>query len=325
MDGKIGLFVNSVEGYQGCIVHEAQEAAHGLGIELAVFDAQHSAVRQAQEVVRFHYDNPGQRLCVFVIPEADAIQQGPVEDDPTFHLAIRLVQKGVGWIMLNHGREEFVASLKSRFPEPPIALVAVDNVDFGRVQGQQLRGVLPGGGKALSVRGNPFDTACHERSEGMKGELQGSRISIEEIDARWSDEEAEAGVAKWLASPLRRQATLDVVSCQNDHMGAGARHALDKAAEQLGRPDLKRVPVLGGDGLPDFGLRWVDEGLLLATVRVTLPGRPAVEQLARHWTDGSALPAVTRLPVSSYPPLTRLAPLPPQAASPTSEDARTKR
>jgi ABC-type sugar transport system substrate-binding protein len=224
-------------------------------------------------------------------------------------VAERLLKKGVGWITLNHGREALLMRLREEFPGLPVALVAIDNEEFGRTQGRQLRRLLPKGGTALSVRGNPFDSACRDRSRGMKAELQGSAITIEEVDARWDADTAEKVVHKWISSPLRRQTALHAIVCQNDSMGVASRKALARGADELTRPELKRLPVLGGDGLAHLGRRWVDEGTLTATVCVTLPGKPAVEQLARYWRNGSALAPVTRLGVRSYPSLNALSPV----------------
>jgi hypothetical protein len=308
MESKLGFFVNNLEGYQGCIVRDARRAAEVEGLALEVFDAGHNAPKQAQDLVRFANQNPGVRLCALVIPEADATQDGSIEDDPTYHLAVRILQKGVGLIILNHGREPLVAALRAKFPALPVALVAIDNLEFGRMQGRQLRRLVSKGGTVLCVRGNPFDSACRDRTAGLAQELKDSGIVVEEIDARWDADLAEPGVLKWISSPIRRHMPLSAVVSQNDHMGQASRQALLRAAEDLGRPDLKQVPVIGGDGLPEFGLRWVAEGILTATVSVTLPGKPAVEQLARYWRNGAPLPGVTRLGVTSHPGLDALRP-----------------
>ena len=308
MDGKIGLFVNNVEGYQGCIVREAREAAQREGLEVQVLDAQHIVAKQAQDMARFENESRGKRSCILVVPEGDAILEGDIAGDPTFHLARRMLQKGVGWITLNHGREELVGSLRTMFPYLPIALVAIDNVEFGRTQARQLKALLPRGGTVLCVLGNPLDTASQDRSAGMMQELQGSGITVEEVDGHWTESVAETTVHKWITSPVRRQTALDAVVCQADQMGAAARTVLVRVADVLGRPELKHVPVIGGDGLPSIGRPWVDDGRLTATVCVTLPGEPAVAQLARYWREGTPLAPVTRLPVSSYPPLDALRP-----------------
>jgi len=47
-------------------------------------------------------------------------------------------------------------------------------------------------------------------------------------------------------------------------MAMAARRVLDRAAHELARADLKGIPIVGGDGLPGMGRRWVDEGALTA-------------------------------------------------------------
>jgi ABC-type sugar transport system substrate-binding protein len=157
------------------------------------------------------------------------------------------------------------------------------------------------GAKVLCVRGNPFDSGSQERSAGLKEGLRGAGIDLEEVDGRWDATIAETEVRRWIASPLRHQSPLHAVVAQDDVMAMAARRVLDRAAQELARADLKGIPVIGGDGLPGMGRRWVDEGALTATVSVTLPGRTAVELLWRHWKDSAPLPAVTRLAPTPYP------------------------
>jgi ABC-type sugar transport system substrate-binding protein len=301
-ESKIGLFVfNQGDEYHRRLAAEAEEAARHRGLPVEVFDAGDTAAKQAQDLVRFVLDNPGRRLCALVVPFADAISEGPIQDDPTYRVARRVLQKGMGWIMLNHGRESVVTALRSEFPALPVALVAIDNVEFGRMQARQLRALVSAGSKVLHVRGNPFDSACQERAAGFKEGLQTSGIAVEEVDGRWDSATAEKEILRWIASPFRQQAPLHAVVGQNDAMAAAARRVLARAAPELGRPELKEIPVLGGDGLPGLGRSWVDEGTLTATICVTLAGRPAIEMLTRHWRDLAPLPAVTRLAPTPYP------------------------
>jgi hypothetical protein len=309
--GTIGLFVfDRVGEYHRRLALEAQEAARSEGLALELFDAENIGAKQAQDLVRFaSAAATGHPVCALVVPLADAVEEGDLQGDPTFRLARRVLQKGVGWLTLNHGREGVVRALAVEFPRLPVAMVAIDNDAFGRIQAQQLRALLPGGGTVLCVRGNPFDSASQGRSAGLKAEL-GDDFKLEEIDGRWDPAQAESAVHKWLNSPHRRQAALGAVVCQNDEMAAAARGVLARAAVELGRPELQRTAVLGGDGLPGRGRRWVDEGTLTATVGVTLPGRPAVELLAGYWRKTAPLPVVTRLAPVSHPPLASLRPLP---------------
>jgi ABC-type sugar transport system substrate-binding protein len=302
-DSKIGLFVfNQADEYHRRLAEEAQEAARQHGVTVQVYDAGDTGAKQGQDLVRFAGENPGKRLCALVVPFADAIPEGTaVQDDATYRLARRLLQKGVGWVMLNHGRADLVTALRAEFPALPLALVAIDNLEFGRIQARLLRGLVEAGAKVLCVRGNPFDSGSQERSAGLKEGLRGAGIDIEEVDGRWDATIAEAEVRRWIASPLRHQAPLHAVVAQDDIMAIAARRALDRAVQETGRADLEGIPVIGGDGLPGMGRRWVDEGKLTATVSVTLPGRTAVELLWRHWKDSAPLPAVTRLAPTPYP------------------------
>ena len=257
--------------------------------------------------MRFGILHAGTRRCAFVVPEADAISDGGI--DPTLHLATRVLQKGVGFVMPNHGRQELVPAPRSQFPALPVALIAIDNVEFGRVQGPQVRKLVPeSGGTVLYIRGNPGDSANRDRATGMKEELQHAAASRSRRRRRtgprsWPSRTCTSGSRRRSAASCSSRRW----SRRTTTWAPGARRAL-RAADELGRPDLKTVPVIGGDGLPDFGQRWVAEGVLTATVCVTLPGRPAVQQIAQHWRNGTPLPAVTKLPVRSHPDLATLRP-----------------
>jgi len=302
-ESRIGLFVfNQADEYHRRLAMEAEEAARQHGVGVDVFDAGDTAAKQAQDLVRFAAESPGTRRCAMVVPFADAVAEGTaIQDGATYRLARRVLQKGVGWILLNHGREELITALRLEFSSLPVAMVAVDNHEFGRIQARQLRARVKPGARVLCVRGNPFDSGSQERSAGLKEGLRGAGLTVEEVDGRWEEAIAEAEVQRFLASPLRQQSPPQAVVAQDDVMALAARRALDRAAQEPGRADLKMIPVLGGDGLPAMGQRWVDEGKLAATVSVTLPGKTAVELLWRYWKNATPLPAVTRLAPRPYP------------------------
>jgi ABC-type sugar transport system substrate-binding protein len=302
-ENRIGLFVfNQADEYHRRLAEEAEEAARQRGIAVDVYDAEDTAAKQAQDLVRFTAERAAPRRCAMVVPFADAIAEGgAIQDDAPYRLARRILQQGVGWILLNPGRDELVPGLRAEFPALPVALVAVDNQEFGRIQARQLRALIKPGAVVLCVRGNPFDSGSRERSAGLKDGLRGFDLRLEEVDGRWDPAVAETAVRRWLASPLRPQVPPQAVVAQDDVMAMAAGRALERAAQDLGRPELRAIPVLGGDGLPGQGQRWVDEGTLKATVAVTLPGRTAVELLWRHWKSAAPLPAVTRLPPKPYP------------------------
>ena len=311
MDLKVGVFVfDRVTEYHKRIAEDAQEAATRAGLAIDIFDANNTAAKQGQDLMRFAMDNAGKRTCVLVVPLSDSADEGPVENDSTFRVSRRIVQKGVGWITLNHGREEVIRALRQEFPALPIGMVVIDNAELGRLQAMQLRALLPRGGTVLCVRGNPYDSASRDRSSGLLEGTAGSSLTLEQVDGRWDPVVAEEAVSRWLTSPMHQKMPLHAVASQNDTMGMAARKALARAAQDLGRPELARIPVLGGDGLPQLGRRWVDEGGLTATVVVPVPGRPGIELIAKYWRDGKPLPDVTRLAPTAYPAVSELRPAP---------------
>lgn len=307
MEGKIGLFVNGRSGYHGEVIRGVEAEAQREGLSVEVFDANGSVMRQAQDLARYAFSNEGTRACALYVPVTDRTDADDAAGtDPVLSQAQRVLQKGVGFVLLNHGREATVRRLAEQYPRLPVGMVAVDNLEFGRLQGRQLQVLVPAGGTVLCVRGHSFDTASTDRTRGLHQVLDGLPYEVEEIDAHWRIEMAEEAVQQWITSPLRRRSALHAVVAQNDHMGKGARHGLVRAAAELSRPDLAHLPVLGGDGLPDYGLSWLRDGLLTSTVVVTLPGPAAVRALAAHWRDGAAFPLVSHLPVVSEPSLERL-------------------
>src|SRR5438874_12418797 len=110
---RIGLFVfNQADEYHHLLALEAEEAARAHGVAVQVYDAGDTAAKQAQDLVRFAGEHPDMRRCAMVVPFADATAEGvAIQDDATYRLARRVLLKGVGWILLNHGREELVAAL----------------------------------------------------------------------------------------------------------------------------------------------------------------------------------------------------------------------
>src|SRR5262245_44269412 len=133
MDSKVGLFLNSSGDYYRRMVREAETAGRELDIAVELYDTQNTAAKQAQDLVRFARDNAGQKACALVVPQHDVDRAADIESDPTLRLARKVLGIGVGWITINHGREDVVDRLRSEFPKLPVAIVSIDNVEFGRV------------------------------------------------------------------------------------------------------------------------------------------------------------------------------------------------
>lgn len=297
--------------YQRASQHEAELTARRLNVALEVSFADDLAAQQARNVVRFVQANEQRQVAAIVMPSADIDStSGSVVAHPVHKLARRVAARGAGWIVLNRDAELQIATLRKEFPSVPSGVVTPDQKEFGRVQGRQFRSMLPKGGRILYVVGNPTASSTRDRRAGMR-EIAGNGhggFKIDEVDGLWSAAQAKEAVLKWLAWESQRGEFPDLVGCQNDAMAVGASEALALAATQHSRAALRRIPVTGGDGLPDEGRRWVDEKRLAATVIAPTTAAVAIEQLVACWDTGRPMPLVTALPVTPYPALHELAP-----------------
>jgi DNA-binding LacI/PurR family transcriptional regulator len=306
MRRKLGLFVASNEDYyHRLLAAQAQTVADAHRLDLSVFSADDTPGKQASDILRFASGDTEEERYVLVVPVSDARQGVSLEEGPFYRLARKVLAKGVHWITLNHGDPAATRALAREFPDRTVALMAIDNVEFGRVQGRQLEALVPQGGVVLYLVGNPDDTASQDRRQGLLEVLDPSRYQLEEVDGFWRAEVVERAVNRWVHSPLRRDGVLAAVISQDDEMALAARAVLGAAARTLGRRELADVPIFGGDGLPDRGARWVATGELAGTVCVTLPAAVAIEELTREWMTGVPMTQVTHLAPKAFPSLGR--------------------
>lgn len=216
---------------------------------------------------------------------------------PLRNLARRVLGRGCPWILLNRDVEAHVRQMRAEFPQVPIAQVAVDNREVGRIQAGQVAALLGGrAGTMLYVLGNLMTSAARDRRGGLVEALPRS-VTMHEVEGLWSAESAEKVTARWLG----RAVVLDVVACQNDPMAVGARQALHRAAGEARRPEWTKVPVLGTDGVPGEGRRLVDERVLAATVVMPASSGTAIELLVRAWSSSAPIPAKVLLHPTPHP------------------------
>jgi ABC-type sugar transport system substrate-binding protein len=301
---RVGVFLMSEQNaHQVANRRAAEAAARAHGLQIDVFFADSVAAQQSQDVIRFLYAHADEQLCVVIMPVSDIDSaQAAAEEHPLQKLARRTVSRGAAWIILNRDAEPLTAALHEEFPSVPVGLVTPDQREVGRIQGRQVRRLLPRGGRLLYVLGNPFVSASRDRRIGLLDVLTAAPgIGIDEVDGYWSADKAKEAVLKRLAGAAARGEWPDVVACQNDEMSRGAYEALVAAAKRYQVPALARVPITGADGLPEDGQRWVREGRLAATIVMPTTADVAVERIAQAWKTGLPLPIKTVVPVTAFP------------------------
>jgi ABC-type sugar transport system substrate-binding protein len=215
-------------------------------------------------------------------------------------VAREAAEAGIAWVVLNR-RASFLERLPSEYPELPIFAVSPDDIEIGKIQGRQLRAVLPRGGRALLVRGGTATSTTTERDAGLRSALRGAGIELDVLYGSWTQQAARNALDVYLRTPGRGARRLDAVVCQSDEIAVGTLAALHAAAERQLRPELERIPVLGCDGLPSVGRSLVTNGSLRATVLVPSTTGPAIDTLARAFTCGITPPAELVLKCVPFP------------------------
>ena len=188
-----------------------------------------------------------------------------------------------------------------------ISTVCPDEVETGRVQGRQMRALVPAGRRVLYIQGSPRSLASRQRTAGMQEATAGAPFEVVLAGGDWNPAFASRTVREWLRFAVGGRRPFDLVACQNDHMAGGALEALAAAAAESGQKDVGAIPVTGCDGAPDIGQKMVRDGRLVATVVLPRVAGPAVDEIAALLASGTRPAPVITHAATSFPPLGDLA------------------
>jgi ABC-type sugar transport system substrate-binding protein len=216
-------------------------------------------------------------------------------------LATRAVRAGVHVFFLN-APDDDLELVRLENPEITVSVLCPDELETGRIQGRQFRRLVPPGGRVLYLQGHGRSETARDRTAGVQEVVQGAPLEVMPLEAGWTREEGfEVGGAR-LRLAARANRTIDLIGCQNDMLAKGAIEARDAVAGELGRPELRAIPVTGCDGLPEFGQQMVERGELRATVVLPRAAGPAIEAAARVLRGGARPPRTALLKPASFPP-----------------------
>jgi ABC-type sugar transport system substrate-binding protein len=266
---------------------DARECAARAGIEIEVLFAEDNAILQIHQLFeRIH------------APEAErpgAIVVESVTSEGLERVARNAVKAGIGWMLVN-GKVAYLDALRQERRDLPIGSVSVDNEETGRIQGRQLRALLPQGGLVLYLQGPVGSSTAQERLLGANEAIKGSGIELKVLTTEdWVEGAGQKVVAAWLRLKTSERLHPIAVCAQNDALAVGARHAI-----LAHRPEWSRLPFTGCDGLPEGGQRLVRTGELTATIVTPPPAGPAVTLVARALA-GERVSGDLRLTPHSHP------------------------
>jgi ribose transport system substrate-binding protein len=269
----------------------AEESARRLGIDVEILYADADSIQQSQQILKY----------VQAAPEArpDGIIFEPVSGLALPQVGRAAVAAGISWVVLNR-EVEYVKQLRSAF-KVPVFVVAVDNLEAGRIQGRQMGALLPHGGSALYIQGPSDADTSKLRTAGMY-ETKPANIQVKTMKGNWTEASAFKAITSWLRLSTSQQSHIDVIVAQNDAMAAGAKKAFQQFSyEAEGRDRWVSLPFLGVDGVPKTGQAWVRSSVLAATVVCPPLAGTAMDLLVRALQTRAMPPETTLVAPHSFP------------------------
>jgi ABC-type sugar transport system substrate-binding protein len=273
----------------------AEQTARKHGIAVEISYAENDAVNQSTQILKALQRDPEMR--------PDGIVFEPVGGDALPRVARLARTAGVGWAVLNRAPDD-IAELRSG-ATAPIFTITSDHVGIGRIQGQQFAALLPDGGSVLYIEGPSQSSSENKRTAGML-ETKPPNIRVRTLKARWTEESAQRAVRSWLNLATSSKAEFGLVGAQDDSMAMGARKAFEEIQTGEDRDAWLSLPFTGCDGVPKGGRKWVERGLLAATILIPPLTGQAIEMLARGIQSGVQPPQTSVTVSVSIPSLPEL-------------------
>lgn len=282
----------------------AQAAAAQLGASLQIIYSGNDAVQQTQQILGFIQD-PSKR--------PDAILAEPVGTGMP-QIAKAAVSAGIGWGIINSD-VDYLRGLRQQASVPVFSILS-DHEAIGKLQGQQIEGLLGDQGCVLYVEGPAVRDVAKIRAKGMHS-TKPLRVDIKSLKGDWTQQSGYHAIKSWLSLSTSKQLKVGMIACQNDDMAIGARRAFEEWGNLSERDAWLRLPITGCDGVPKSGQEWVRQGRLAATVVSPPLMGDAVRVLATAFESGSQPPERTVSVPSSFPALGELKKVRVQGASAT--------
>jgi ABC-type sugar transport system substrate-binding protein len=280
--------------YQRLQASSAQQAAQRLGADVKVIFADNDSIRQSEQLLEAIQSPASRPSAIIFEPAGTAMAQA----------ARAAAAAGIGWAVLNKVAD-YIPELRRRF-QVPVFSIGSDHDEMGRIQGEQLGSLVPGGGVVLYIQGPAGNAAAEQRAAGINRAKPGN-IDLRTIRGNWTQESGYNAANAWLRLSTSQTVPIKAVASQNDAMAVGAAKAFEERSIGAERTRLLGVPCIGCDGVPDSGQAWVRSGLLTATVITPPNAGTAIEMMVRAIQTSVAPPEHTVLAAIGFPTLKELA------------------
>lgn len=223
---------------------QVKDEAEKLGnIEIVTLDAQNSVPKQTAD------------MEAVIAKEYDGVVISPIDAEAMVPGVQEVVDAGIPVVTID----------RTVYGVATLAHVGADNVRGGELQGELSMELLPDGGKAFILDGEPGSSPAIDRAKGAHNVLD-AQDKIEIVAEQTAYFRRDEGL-KVTESMLAAEPNPDVIIAANDEMAFGAVEGVDAAGIK------GEVHVIGYDALPE-ALGFVQDGTMVGTVD-QFPGKQA--------------------------------------------------
>jgi ribose transport system substrate-binding protein len=292
MTCRIGLFLMNDGDYQELLWDDCLETARRYDLPVRAFWAENDSQKQIKQIQACLSEPEDQRPTVVMV--------SPVREIALISTAHAATSLGIGWVVLLRW-SDYLTDMRQEFPTLPIFSVMTDQHDIGRIQGRQVKALLPQGGTLVYIRGPLGTSSAMRRFVGLQEILQGSPIELFPVNGDWTMASGTRAMKNWLRTFQGRELPKFMVAAQNDAMAMGAKKALEEFTRAQPSFSADAIRVCGCDGTPGYGRRLVTEGKLTSTVIMPPCSGRAVSEIAAILGGGPRPTAQIVVPPLPFP------------------------
>jgi ribose transport system substrate-binding protein len=247
----------------------AKTTAQRLGLDLRIINAKSDPVTQSQQLLE---------IVQATSTRPDAIVVEPVNNQGLPRVAEAAVAAGIGWVISN-ALVDYLGALRKN-AKAPVFGVSQDHPEVGRMQGRQIRAILPRGGAILYLRGPATNFLAAQRSDALESEL-GVNIQFKSLKIQWTEESAYNSVTSWLRLSTVHAGDTQLIAAQNTDFIQAARRAFEDNTSGDERKKWLDLPYCGV-AVPSQVKQLLDTGTLTAAIVTSVTLDTALELLVRH-------------------------------------------
>jgi len=268
----------------------AKTTAQRLGLDLRIINAKSDPVTQSQQLLE---------IVQSTSTRPDAIVVEPVNNQGLPRVAEAAAAAGIGWVISN-ALVDYLEALRKK-AKAPVFGVSQDHPEVGRMQGRQIRAILPRGGAILYLRGPATNFLAAQRSDALESEL-GINIQFKSLKIQWTEESAYNSVTSWLRLSTVHAGDTHLIAAQNTDFILAAKRAFEDNTSGDERTKWLGLPYCGV-AVPSQVKQLVDSGTLTAAIVTPVTLDKALEILVRHLQTRSQPQQQTFVKASSEPSL----------------------